>query len=121
MENERVDPVYKYVDDKIKLIKRELQQLKVAHDAVGNQNAQAILKLQRIVSGLKVNSDVDTFASIIDTQFSNKQTMRTQVVTEASAIKAQIQTSNEPIDVAVKFYLKWEKTFRDLGADVISY
>jgi len=122
MENEHVDPMYKYVDGKIRLIKRELQQLKIAHDAVAKQNAQTLLELQRLVASQKVNSDVDTLVSIIDNQFRNKSTtMRTQVVTEASAVKAQIQTSNKPIVLAVGFYQKWEKTFHDLGADVISY
>ena len=121
MANEHVDPMYKYVDGKIKLIKRELQQLKVAHDAMANQHAQALLELQRIVAGFKVNSDVATFTSIIDTQFPNKSTMRTQIITDAVAVKSQIKTSNKPIVLAIGFYQKWEKTFRDLGADVISF
>lgn len=121
MANEHVDPMYKYVDGKIRLIKRELQQLKVAHDAVANQQAQAILDLQRIVAGLKVNSDVATNISIIDNQFRNKSTMRTQVITEAAAVKSQIQTSNKPMVLAIGFYEKWNKAFRDLGADFISY
>lgn len=121
MANEHVDPMYKYVDDKIKPIKRELKQLKAAHDAVAKQNGQAILALQQLASGIKVNSDVDTFTSIIDTQFRSKTSMRTQIITEASVIKSQIQTSNEPIGLAVQFYQKWAKTFRDLGADIISY
>lgn len=121
MTNSRVDPVYKYVDGKIKLIKRELQQLKVAHDAVANQHAQALLELQRIVAALKVNSDVDMFTSVIDSQLHNKSTMRTQVITEAAAIKSQILASNKPNALAIGFYQKWEKAFRDLGADFITY
>jgi len=121
MGNEHVDPMYKYVDGKIRLIKRELQQLKVAHDAVANQHAQTVLELQRLVASFKVNSDVATFTSIIDTQFPNKSTMRTQIITEAVAVKSQIQTSNKPIGLAIGFYQKWEKGIRDLGADFISY
>lgn len=121
MENEHVDPVYKYIDGKIKLIKRELRQLKVAHDAIANQHAQTLLELQRIVAGAKVNTDVRSFTSVIDDQFPNKSAMRTQVFTEAVAIKSQIHTSDKPIVLAAEFYKKWEKTFRDLGADFISY
>ena len=121
MANSRVDPVYKYIDDKIELIKRELQKFKIAHDAVANQHAQKLLELQRIVSGFKVNSDVDTFTSIIDNQFPNKSSMRTQILTEAAAIKPQILTSNKPIDLAIGYHKKWEKALRNLGADFISY
>ena len=121
MGNEHIDPVYKYVDGKIKLIKRELQQLKVAHDAMGNRNAEAILVLQQIVSAQKVNSEVDNFTSIIDTQFRSKTAMRTQVIAEAAVIKSQIQTSKEPIGLAIGFYQKWVKTLLELGANATSY
>lgn len=121
MISDRVDPVYKYVDGKLKLVKREIQRLKVAHDAVANQHAEKLLQLQRIVSGFKVNSDTNIFTSIIDTQFPDKSSMKTQIFTEAAAIKAQILTSNEPIDLAIGYYQKWGKAFRDLGADFISY
>ncbi len=34
MVNEHVDTVYGYIDGKLKLIKKELQLLKMAHDAI---------------------------------------------------------------------------------------
>ena len=118
---DHVDPAYGYIDNKVKLLKQEIRKLKNAHDVAANQLAQTLLELQRIVAGIKVNSDVANFTSIIDSQFPNKSTMRTQVLTEAVAIKSQIQTSKKPIALTAEFYNKWEKTLYDLGADFISY
>ncbi len=121
MTNENIDPVYKYIDKKISSVKKELRQLKVAHDAIAGEHTQTLLELQRMVAILKVISDVDFICSVIDSQLHGNATMRSQVIADASAIKAQITTSNNPIHLSANFNKKWMKTLRNLGAEIISY
>ena len=121
MVNSKVDPVYKYIDDKLKLVNREIQRLKVAHDAVANQHAQKLLEIQRIVVGVKINADVASIRSIIDSQLPQKASLVTQLVADAAAGKAQLNTSKTPVDIGRQFLDKWKKMLHNLGADVIEF
>jgi hypothetical protein len=120
VEREQIDPVYRYVDNKIKSVRREIKELKVAQDSVAKQISTSLLDLQRIVVSLKVNSDVDTLSSVIDTQLDN-DSLKTELIAEASALKSRLMTSNEPYHLGADFLDKWGKILRGLGADMIKY
>jgi len=122
MTQENVDPAYKYIDNKFKLLKREINQLKIAHDAIANQHANEILDLKRIIAVVKINNDVNVFSSIINNhQFTTKNSVGTQLLTEASSIKAQIFASNDPLQLAIDYHTKWDQALRNLGLNFISF
>jgi hypothetical protein len=120
VEKENVDPVYEYIDEKVEALKRELQQLRFAHDATANLQAQELLELQRMAASLKLNADVSDFRPIIE-QLRKSQTINTQMLTDASAIKQQIITSSEPIKLATDFRVRWVQKLQDSGAEFITY
>ena len=121
LEKENIDPVYKYVDDKVKLIKRELQQLKVAHDAIANQHAREILNTQRALAWFKISSDVGAFRDIIQDQLHGNPSLFTQLIADATAAKSKLDTSQEPFSVLLQFTKKWSEILKNLGAEVISF
>lgn len=121
MEQEHVDPVYKYIDGKIKLIKREIQQLKVAHDAVANKHAQMLLDIRRTMVAWDINSSVDIFGSIIRNQLSHRDDLVTQLIADAAAVKPEILASEEPFGIGLGFKNKWREKLEKLGANLIRF
>lgn len=102
--------------------KKELRQLKDAHDAVANKQAQELLDLSRWVAIFEVNSTSNGVITTLDRKLPAKtSTMRTQVMTDAASCKATIMTSNEPFKLCAGFKVKWHKTVKDLGIDAITY
>lgn len=110
MHNEHVDPVYKYIDGKIKPIKRELQKLN-----------RTILLIQQLVASLKINADTDNFHSILTTELPKKNHLVTQLFTDAATAKARITSSNTPLNIAVEFFDNWAEILKKSGAKMITY
>ena len=123
MAEDRVDPAYEYIDGKVKLLNRKIRQLKEAHDAVTAQNRADLLDLQRVVAYLKVNSDTAAMCDIIrtETNLRNRESLRTELLAQASAVKANIKTSDNPLTLSGQFTAKWSKRLTDLGADFVTY
>jgi GTPase involved in cell partitioning and DNA repair len=110
MTKEQIDPVYKYVDNKVKSIKRELRQLK-----------QTLLIAQQMIASSKVNTDANVFHSIVVTELKNKTHISSELLANAASVKAQIGSSEKPIDLAVGFYQKWSERLRELGAHTVEF
>ena len=111
----------KYVDAKIKPIKQELKQLKLALDAMPKQYAQELLEVQRAIASLKINSDVTVFRSIINSKFPQKGHLFTQLVSDAAAEKSKLRSSKTPNVLSINFYKKWSALLKDLGADISEF
>lgn len=121
MEKEKIDPIYKYVDDKLKLIKGELQQLKVAHDAVAAEQKKALLKTQQ---------DLAHFVLLFTTQNTKNtiyrniphvsDTVITQLVADASAANAKVDNSSTPLVIAIDFQNKCEHLMDELGIELLN-
>jgi hypothetical protein len=111
----------KYVDAKIKPIKREIQQLKVALNAMPKQYAQELLEVQRAIAGLKINSDVAVFRTIIESNFPQKTHLFTRLVNDAAAEKSKLRSSKTPNVLSINFYKKWSALLKDLGADIAEF
>lgn len=111
----------KYVDAKIKPIKQELKQLKLAIDAMPKQYAPELLEIQRAIAGLKINSDVTVFRSIINSKFPQKGHLFTKLVSDAAAEKSKLRASKTPNVLSINFYKKWSALLKDLGADIAEF
>jgi len=111
----------KYVDAKIKPIKQELKQLKLALDAMPKQYAQELLEVQRAIASLKINSDVTVFRSIINSKFPQKGHLFTKLVSDAAAEKSKLRSSKTPNVLSINFYKKWSALLKDLGADISEF
>jgi len=111
----------KYVDAKIKPIKQELKQLKLAIDAMPKQLAQELLEVQRAIASLKINSDVTVFRSIINSEFPQKGHLFTKLVNDAAAEKSKLRASKTPNVLSINFYKKWSALLKDLGADIAEF
>lgn len=115
MEQGHVDPVYKYVDGKIKLLKRELQQLKVAHDAVAAEQKTALLMTQRDMASFIIVSTF-TMASI---KIPHKS--QTQLASLTSAARAKVDAYANPLSVAAQFYNECFKLLGESGVETLDF
>ncbi len=120
MTGEHVDPAYKYCDDKIRPLKRELERLKDAHDKLATENAAALLQLQRFVAVLRVNADADSFADMIANQL-HDSTTTTQLFADAAAIKEQMRTSSKPFELCLEFSKRWARKLQESGVKFVTY
>lgn len=125
MGKENIDPAYKYVDKQIKSVRKEIRQLTEAQRAISEDVMKQLLELQQVVSGLKVNSDVDIYSTIINHQLQRKgHSLIPQLLTDAATAKANIRnstTSKDAWQIVLNFKNKWSKSLKDLGAELISY
>jgi len=124
MTNEHIDPIYKhvddYIDDKLKIIKRELQTLKQAHDAVAAQQSQSLLETQRFMARLSiryVSSNVVTAARRQNSRI--VQEVFTQLTADVAAARAQADASKEPLVVARQFGEKCDERAEKWGLKFI--
>jgi hypothetical protein len=111
MDSEPIDPVYKYVDDKIKLSKRELQkQIKTIAD---NQ-----LKIAQFLA----RTDIETTRRRL-TEWSLKRLskstdpsyskMRQFLSTHSATTKEKVLHSSDPISVAKEFRKECDDYFKE--------
>lgn len=117
MEKEKVDPVYKYVDGQIKLIKRELQQFKVAHDTLVAQQAQSLLHIQRRLATFMIISTVNTCASRVDIEHD----IFNELNISAGTALARVETSDDPLLIAHQFYSTCLDKLEKSGIKVVHY
>ncbi len=121
MAKENVDPVYKYIDGKIKLVRRELQQLKVAHDAVVAEQRQALLTTQRNIAAFIITSTCEnTLHTLLKLKSKEADHLITQLTATASASKTSVKTSDDPISISAKFYQECYDGQEKLGVKIIN-
>jgi len=122
MENDQIDPVYGYIDNKVKLLKKEIRQLKVAHDAVANAHLQKLLEIQQIVGGWEIHSTVQNLGDIIrNSSLPNSENLITQLIADAVSAKSQALGAREPFKICSQFKEKWHNKVKELGANLIEF
>lgn len=138
MENEHVDPAYKYIDDKIKPIKRELQQLKEAQDIVGFQGQitslnEKITNLETILLETRrflAQRDIEDLRLFLEQWISNNllstvpprpitlpasslyQEVHEFLLTASAAAQQAVVQSSAPISVTKKFTQNCQEYFK---------
>jgi len=124
MTNEHIDPIYKhvddYIDDKLKRIKRELQQLKQAHDAIAAEQKAAILRTQLFLADFMVRSEAQSYRNLIGESHHMGISVDTskvvnQLVADTTRATTEIRTSKAPLSIAVEFTTKWQNNLKELG------
>ena len=120
MEQEQIDPVYKYVDDKIKLIKRELSQLKVAHDATIQRHQEALLVSSRNIARFIILSTARQTKDII---YREKPSIDNQIIIQllldAKGARIEVDTSDNPLLTSAKFENNCLELLKRLGIKVV--
>ncbi len=124
MPNEHIDPIYKhvddYIDDKLKIIKRELQTLKQAHDAVAAQQSQLLLETQRCTAKLMIHFTATNVLTNIRRQKPNKvHDIFTQLAVDATTATSEANTSEEPLLVASQFEDKYYERLQEWGIKLV--
>lgn len=104
MEKEHVDPAYKYIDGKIKLIKHDLQ--------------QEILRTQRYIANFIITFTANDVYSTIK-RLSPRSSRTSQLIASASATTVKIQTSDDPLSIANEFCDKCDKELEKLGIKLV--
>jgi hypothetical protein len=99
MPEERIDPVYQYVDHKLDEISRELSRTRLAHEAMIAQQARAQLQTQRALAVFIVTTT--HYLSSLTPGVNHD--MFTQLGLSASAAIARIETSADPLPIAAEF------------------
>ena len=93
MEGENIDPVYKYVDDKLKLIERGLK--------------QELLKTQRNIAAFIITSTAENIILTVRRRnIQNVENFVNQLIASASSAKTKVDTSKNPLSVSNEFYGK---------------
>jgi hypothetical protein len=103
---EPIDPAYKYIDGKIEQIKKELERLE-----------ESLLQTQRSVAGFRVDFEVHN----IQTFLSKHPDLSTQLIHDASEIRAQIKESENPYELALQFHDEWVKKLQRLKVKLITF
>jgi hypothetical protein len=103
---EPIDPAYKYIDGKIEQIKKELERLE-----------DSLLQTQRSVAGFRVDFEVHN----IQTFLSKYPDLSTQLIHDASEIRAQIKKSENPYELALQFHDEWVKKLQRLKVKLITF
>lgn len=105
MPEERIDPVYQYVDQKLTELSREVSKIRLAHEAMIAQQARAQLQTQRSLAAFMVTT-THYMSSLTP---GVNQDAFAQLGLSASAAIAKIESSQDPLSVAAEF----RKTFFD--------
>ena len=122
MEKEHVDPVYEYIDNKVKLLKREIKQLKIAHNAVAQRHEDALIKLEQYVLTFRILSMTNEFSAIIDkSNLGNKQGLITQLLLDAKDAKTNVRKNQDPLPAFSKFRQTWAERLHGLGTDFLEF
>jgi hypothetical protein len=105
MPEERIDPVYPYVDSRLDEVSMELSRIRLAHEAMIAQQARTQLQTQRSLAVFMVTTEhyLSSLTPLIS------QDVFTQLGLSASAAIAKIGTSADPLPIAAEF----RKTFLD--------
>lgn len=104
MEQKHVDPVYEYVDEKIKLIKRDLQRLKEAHDAVAAEQKKALLETQRFIAKFNMIYVQNTSLDLLEEQQPEKgKNFISKFIVECTLAISKLDTSDNPFFIATEF------------------
>ncbi len=115
MVNEHVDPVYKYVDHKIRLVKRDLQQLKKAYDAVTAEQKKMLLETQRDTASFIVLSTFTMSTINLPEKYHD------QLVILTTAARAKIDTSDAPLPIATDYYHECCQLLNEAGIKILNF
>ena len=108
------------IDKKVKPIKKELQQLKKAHDGVAAQQHQALLKTQRGLAHLMIIYASNNGIHVAYEQNPQiAQSIATQLTAQAAIAATKASTSEDPLSVATQFDNECSKCLKGLGIHFI--
>lgn len=111
---EKPDPVYAYVDNEIKKLRKQLNILKRAHDAVASEQKQSLLATQRSIAIYMI---VSTFTLATSQRIPART--KTQITAVASKAKSEVNTSDTPLSVATDFYNKCLDLVTQSGGEIV--
>lgn len=109
-------PFAEVVDRKLKPIKRDLQRLKQALDAIAAEQKTAILQTQRFLASLQIRVVHNESLGHIK---KNQKDIFPQFVSELTTVLNNISKSEDPLSVANEFLkTRWDD-LKELGAESI--
>ena len=107
--SEHIDPAFTYTDTTIKPISKRLTQLE-----------NSLLETQRTIARFMIFSISSHYAETVNRQKPNLyHSFSTQLVADASAARAQITTSKEPLLIYRKFADKYQNRLGEMGINLI--
>ncbi len=99
MPEERIDPVYHYIDHKLDEVTKELSRIRLAHESMIAQQARTQLQTQRSLAVFIVTT-THYLSSLTP---GVEHDVFTQLSLSASAAIAKIDTSADPLPIAAEF------------------
>ena len=105
------------IQDKINRINDRLTRM----SQVMSQYKEVCLGLERMIVNDRIISETLSLVSIIDEQFPGNSALRTQLLTDSSAVRREIESCPTPNQLSLKFHDQWEKKLLDLGAKLIQF
>lgn len=106
MEKEHIDPIYEYVDEKLKLIKHDLE--------------QALLKTQRHIAAFIITSTTEnTILTLRKLKTREADNFIDQLIASASVAKTKANKSKTPLSIAQEWHSKCYDTQEQFGVKII--
>lgn len=122
MPQSKVDPVYKYIDAKIRLIRRDMEKLEQSYNATLDLQEEEMLYLQRFVAKGSVtnmaNTCIETVRKLKDQTV--KDEVERKLTVAFMAAKSKIDISETPLEIASGFHSKCSKKIHELGLQFLS-
>lgn len=85
------------------------------------QLSKMSLENQQALANLQISFDSELYKSILQRQFPAKKHLVTQLFTNASAARKEVESSKTPLITSYKFSNKWREYLLKLGAEVVEY
>lgn len=113
----RVDPTYKYIDAKIKLIRRDMKKLEESYNAILDLQEEEMLYLHRFVAK---ESIIQAGNLCLDMVQRLKKPIKVRIIEQQLTVEvvsacSKITTSETPLEIALAFKKKCANKVRKLG------
>jgi len=102
MENEPIDPMYKYIDAKI--------------EAATAEQKKALLLTQRVLANFMIYSNGNQIKDkIVQAEPEKATVLVAQLAAAIAKADTQIELSSKPLDIAITFRNKWFEQLKKLN------
>ena len=113
-------PAIEHLEKEVKLLKKELKQLKIAHDAVSNRLDSSLLDTQRILAKFMVVADGRYYIDLVWRKLSGKAlAFESQVLTDIGSTRGKIDDSEKPLQLYKDFHDKCTKRIKNMGIQLL--
>jgi len=117
MQLSKVDPVYKYIDAKLNLIRRDMQKLEQSYNATLDLQEDEMMCLHRFVAKESIiqAANICLAAVMRVKEPAKKASAERKLTVEFISSFTEVSNSETPLEIAIEFKKKCNKQMHKLG------